>query len=66
MQQSQDTGRPEELLLKCKKVLVKGADAWIYGKTNTQLMFWKDGMYYNLASEHIPVEELIKIAESLK
>ncbi|MFL0197414.1 DUF4367 domain-containing protein [Clostridium sp. WILCCON 0269] len=69
IQQAQDTGKPEDLLARCKKISINGIEAWVYGDEQgddyKQIMFWKDGMYYNVASD-IELDELIKIAASIE
>lgn len=69
VQQSKDTGKPEDLLSTCKKVSINGVDAWVIGSDNPhgnkQIMIWKDNMYYNVSSEIAPLDELVKVTGSL-
>jgi hypothetical protein len=70
--QTEDTGKPHKLLDECEKVKVKGVDAYIYdpqpgiGRSVVQVMFWKDGKYYNVAGSDLSKGDLLKIAESLR
>lgn len=69
IQQTIDTGKPQDLLSKCKKISIDGTDAWVYGNLAgdnfVQVMFWKDWMYYNISGS-IGEDELVKILKSLK
>lgn len=69
IQQAPDTGKPEDLLARCKKIKIGDIDAWVYssdlGDTFAQIMFWKDGEYFNVSGA-ATVDELIKISQSLK
>jgi len=69
IQESQDTGKPDDLITNCKKISIDGIDAWILndksGDNFTQVMIWKDGMYYNVSGD-ISADELVKITQSLK
>lgn len=69
IQEAKDTGKPEELLSNSKKISINDTDAWIYGDEKgdnyKQIMFWRDGIYYNVASD-IDLSELIKVAESIE
>ncbi|SKA86892.1 protein of unknown function [Clostridium sp. USBA 49] len=66
IQQAPDTGKPEDTLARAQKISINGTDAWVYGNKNKQIMFWKDGIYYNIAAEDVELDELIKVASSLK
>lgn len=66
IQQVQDTGRPNEILSMSEKISINGVDAWVYGEYYIQIMFWKEGMYYNVSAENVELNELIKIAESIQ
>ena len=63
-----EASKPEEILKKCEKTTLGKLEAWIYpsenGKGNNQVMFWKKGLYYNIASSKLDVDTLKKIAES--
>lgn len=69
--QVEDTGVPDSLLSQAVKTTINGVDAWIYNPSpqvsspNIQIMFWKDGKYYNV-SGNVGQETIIKVAESLK
>ncbi len=70
--QLEETTRPADLLNECEKVKLKDVDAYVYNPTNNkgtkgviQVMFWKDGKYYNIMGKDIGKEKLLKIAETL-
>lgn len=67
IQQAQDTGKPYDLLSVCKKISIKGVEAWVYGESSkdsyAQLLMWYNGIYYNISGD-IGVEELTNIASS--
>ncbi|CAB1244750.1 DUF4367 domain-containing protein [Clostridium sp. MT-14] len=69
IQEAQDTGKPEDLLTNSKKISINDTEAWVYGDEKgdnyKQIMFWKNGTYYNVASD-IELNELIKVAESIE
>lgn len=70
--QIEENMKPIDLLNDCEKITIKGVDAYIYnpqaniGISVIQIMFWKDGKYYNIMGRDIKLDKLIKIAESLK
>ncbi|HZG60179.1 MAG TPA: DUF4367 domain-containing protein [Anoxybacillus sp.] len=70
--QSSDDGsnKPFDILSRGEKTTVAGVDAWIIKGNDehdpVQIMFWKDGKYFNVRGMNIPIEQLIKVAESLK
>lgn len=69
--QSSDDGSylPTGLLSKAEKITVQGVDAWVLRGDDlhdpVQIMFWKDGTYYNIRGMNIQDDKLLKIAESL-
>lgn len=68
--QSNDDGsnKPKNILAKGQKVKVAGVDGWVINpklEDPTQIMFWKNGHYYNVRGQNIKVDKLIRIAESL-
>lgn len=67
IQQAQDTGKPEDLLSTCRKISIKGIDAWVYGESQkddySQILLWYNDIYYNI-SGYIGVTELTNIASS--
>ncbi|ANB58635.1 hypothetical protein GFC29_3337 [Anoxybacillus sp. B7M1] len=69
--QSDDDGtvKPMDILSEGENIQVAGVDAWLIkrGEHNpVQLIFWKDGRYFNVRGMNIEVDQLIKIAESLQ
>jgi len=69
--QSDDDGtvKPMNVLSKGEKIQVAGVDAWLIKRGEhdpIQLIFWKDGRYFNIRGMNIKADKLIKIAESLQ
>jgi hypothetical protein len=60
--------KPEDFLKTLKKVKLGTIEAWIdhknNGKGSNQVMFWKNGLYYNISSTEVDIETLTKISES--
>lgn len=58
-----------DVLSKGEKIQVAGVDAWLIKRSEhdpIQLIFWKDGRYFNVRGMNIKADKLIKIAESLQ
>lgn len=73
--QTEDTGRPspgDEFIREWDKIKIKGEDAYISnfeisGTNDTvQIMFWRNGRYYNVSGTDLSKDYLLKIAESIK
>jgi hypothetical protein len=56
-----DIGKPTKILEKSEKVILNGVDAWLYKNDEDmyQLMFWKDGKYFNIYGGKITKTDLI-------
>ncbi len=67
--QVNETTRPLDILNKSKKISLDGIDAWIYEtkgikKNIVQIMFWKDGKFFNVSGLKENEQELVKVAKS--
>lgn len=70
--QSSDDGsrKPMDILSEGEKIFLdENIEAWVINpalKDPTQIMFWKNDQYFNVRGQNIPVETLIKVANSLE
>lgn len=70
IRQGNPTGQPDSILNESKKISFAGKDIWVYDPVGDgkvmQILFWDNGLFYNLISKDISEKDLLGIATSLK